>query len=217
MKKLRILLADDHKIFLEGLSTVIEKIEGVQVVGEARNGKVLLQLARKLKPDVVITDISMPEMDGIEATRILRSEFPQMGILALSMHTENELIMEMMDAGANGYLAKNADRLELADAIDAAHMLRQYFCKTTGRSLMNMLAQSKTFSKRALEQMSEKEIAIIRMICEEKTSKEIGTALNLSVRTIESYRVQIQEKINVRGTVGIVVFGMHSGIFKPPY
>ncbi|MDB5229664.1 MAG: two component transcriptional regulator, LuxR family [Chitinophagaceae bacterium] len=213
MKSLSVILADDHSLFLDGLRMTVQDLPGITICAEARNGEVLLQKVRLHKPDIVITDISMPVVDGIQATRVMRSDFPHMGILALSMYTENNLIMEMINAGANGYLTKNADPAEITDAIDAAYMLRPYFCKTSSRQLCKTLAASQSFSFRQQEPLSKKEEEVVRFVCQELTSKEIALQMQVSFRTVESYRARILEKIGVRGTAGIVVFGIKSGIY----
>src|SRR5690348_4606233 len=125
---IRIILADDHEIFRDGFKAMIRKQPSVDLIGEASNGEELVEITRRLKPDVVVTDIKMPRMDGLQATKILCAEFPQMGIVALSMIDEENLIIDMMEAGAKGYLLKNAHKDEIIEAIKAVHNDQIYYC-----------------------------------------------------------------------------------------
>jgi DNA-binding NarL/FixJ family response regulator len=213
---IRIVLADDHEIFRDGFKVMIKKQPSVQLVGEAANGEELIRQTRELKPDVVITDIKMPVMDGVEATKQLTSEFPEIGIIALSMFDEENLIVEMLEAGAKGYLLKNAHKDEIMEAIKTVDRNHTYYCNGTSARLANMIAKS-TFrpSTRVVKpEFSEKEVAVIRYICQEMSNKEIASNLNLSIRTIEGYRDRILEKIGARNAAGIVVYAIKNNIYQ---
>ena len=213
---IRIVLADDHEIFRDGFKVMIKKQPSVQLVGEAANGEELIRQTRELKPDVVITDIKMPVMDGVEATKQLTSEFPEIGIIALSMFDEENLIVEMLEAGAKGYLLKNAHKDEIMEAIKTVDRNHTYYCNGTSARLANMIAKS-TFrpSTRVVKpEFSEKEVAVIRYICQEMSNKEIASNLNLSIRTIEGYRDRILEKIGARNAAGIVVDAIKNNIYQ---
>jgi DNA-binding NarL/FixJ family response regulator len=171
---------------------------------------------RTLQPEVVVTDIKMPKMDGLQATRIIAKEFPNIGIIALSMIDEESQIIDMMEAGALGYLLKNAHKNEIIEAIQAVHEHRVYYCDGTSTKLTRMIAKSNRipFNRReARVEMSQKEIDVILSICEEMTNKEIADRLNLSIRTIEGYRDKIQEKIGARNSAGIVIYAIRNGIY----
>ena len=213
---IRIVLADDHEIFRDGFKVMIKKQPSVQLVGEAANGEELIRQTRELQPDVVITDIKMPVMDGVEATKQLTSEFPEIGIIALSMFDEENLIVEMLEAGAKGYLLKNAHKDEIMEAIKTVDRNHTYYCNGTSARLANMIAKS-TFrpSTRVVKpEFSEKEVAVIRYICQEMSNKEIASNLNLSIRTIEGYRDRILEKIGARNAAGIVVYAIKNNIYQ---
>jgi DNA-binding NarL/FixJ family response regulator len=212
---IRIVLADDHEIFRDGFKVMIKKQPSVQLVGEAADGEELIRQTRQLRPDVVITDIKMPVMDGVEATKQLTSEFPEIGIIALSMFDEENLIVEMLEAGAKGYLLKNAHKDEIMEAIKTVDRNHTYYCNGTSARLANMIAKS-TFrpSTRVVKpEFSEKEVAVIRYICQEMSNKEIASNLNLSIRTIEGYRDRILEKIGARNAAGIVVYAIKNNIY----
>ena len=140
---IKIVLADDHEIFRDGFKVMIKKQPSVQLLGEASNGEELLTLSRALRPDVVVTDIRMPGIDGIAATKQLIREFPSIGIIALSMFDEEQLIVEMLEAGAKGYLLKNAHKDEILEAIRTVYNDQTYYCDSTSAKLAQMIARSR--------------------------------------------------------------------------
>ena len=215
-RPIQVILADDHEIFRDGFNVLIKKNRKVEILGEASNGQELVDIARKLKPDVIITDIKMPVQNGIEATLQLTREMPEIGIIALSMFDEESLIVEMLEAGARGYLLKNAHKDEIVAAIEAVYRHQSYYCKDTTRKLSKMIAESNYNPFRKIEKpaFTEKEIVVIRMICEEYSNQEIADFLKLSRRTIEGYRENILGKINARNTAGIVVYAIKNKLFE---
>lgn len=213
---IRILLADDHEIFRDGFKVMLRKQTEIELIGEASNGKELVETTERLQPDVVITDIKMPVMDGIEATRIISRSNPEIGIIAFSMFDEESLVVDMLEAGARGYLLKNAHKSEIIEAIKMVNDHHNYYCSTTSSKLAKLIARSSfdPFKKHKPVEFNEREIAVMCMICEEKTNKEIADKLHLSTRTIEGYRDRIQEKINARNSAGIVVYAIKHRIYK---
>lgn len=212
---IRIILADDHEIFRDGFKAMIKKQPSVELIGEASNGEELVELARELKPDVIVTDIKMPKMDGLQATKILSKEFPQIGIVALSMIDEESLIIDMMEAGAKGYLLKNAHKNEIVEAIQSVNEDHIYYCNGTSAKLTRLIAKSDKipFKKNAKPELTQKEIDVIQLICQEKTNKEIADDLNLSIRTIEGYRDRIFEKIGAKNAAGVVIYAIRNKIY----
>jgi len=215
--KIRVLIADDHELVREGLQVMLSKIDAIEVVGEVSNGEELLQQTRILKPDVILTDVKMPRMDGREATRKIKNEFPHIGIIALSSFDEEELIMEMLNAGAKGYLLKNAGKKELTDAIRAAYKDEPYYCYNTNLKLSQMISRgSNRFGvKKIQEHFTEREIEVINFICDGLTSKEIASKLGLKSRTIERYRDSIMEKMEVKNAAAVVLYAVQHGICSP--
>lgn len=213
---INIILADDHEIFRDGFRVMLNKIPSINLVGEASNGNELIRISRELRPDVIITDIKMPVMDGIEATRQLINEFPAIGIIALSMFDEENLIVDMLEAGAKGYLLKNAHKEEIVSAVRSVYMDETYYCKDTTKRLAQMIANSSynPYKKLAKPEFTQKEITVIQMICQEYSNKEIADKLNLSKRTVEGYREKILEKIHAKNTAGIVVYAMKNKIYQ---
>ena len=215
---IRLIIADDHEVYRDGLKTLLEKANGreFQVIGEAANGKELILLCEQLKPDVVLTDIMMPSMDGIEATAYLTKNIPTINVIALSMFNQDNLILDMLNSGAKGYLIKNAHKDEILDAIESVFKGNPYYCKSTSLKLAKLIAAS-TFSGTANKTkavFTEKELAITCMICQEKTSKEIGETLFLSTRTVDEYRIRIREKMEVKSTAGMVIYAIKNELFK---
>lgn len=214
---IRIVIADDHEIFRNGFKLLLQDQNEVELVGEADNGAHLIDAVNTLQPSVVITDIKMPVMDGIEASRILKEQNASLGIIALSNYNEDSLIVDILEAGARGYLLKNTNREELITAVKAVHSGESYYCTATSSKLTKMIAESRFNPYRAMPRIrfTDRELDVIRLICEQKTNKEIASALKLSVRTVESYRENIQEKISARNSVGIVIYAIKNKIFDP--
>lgn len=214
---IRVVIADDHEIFREGLQGLIKKQPDMEMVGEAENGKLLLEITSELLPDVVLTDIKMPFVDGIQATQIISEKFPQVSVIALSMFDDENLIVDMLEAGAKGYLIKNAHKHEIIAAIKTVYSQEYYFCNHSSMKLAKLIGKSrfnfhKNFSR---QEFSENEKEVIRMICEELSTKEIASRLNLSSRTIDGYRERILEKMNVKNSAGIAVYAIKHGLYKP--
>ena len=211
---IRILLADDHEIFREGFKSLIKKQTDFELIGEAEDGRELVSMASKLSPDLILTDILMPGMNGIEAARKIISQHPHMLVLALTMFDEEHLIVDMLESGARGYLLKNAHKNEVFEAIKAVYQGDTYYCRQTSAKLTQMIAKSKYNPHKTAEpSFNQREIEVIRLICEEFSNKEIAVKMDLSVRTIEGYRERIQEKMKVRNSAGIVVYAIKKGIF----
>ena len=202
-------------MFREGIRLMLAKNSNIDIIGEASNGKILVDKVSELTPDVVVTDIEMPVMNGIEATRELKKMDPGIGIIALTMFGEEHLVVDMLDAGASGYLLKSSKKEELIQAIEFVKEGGTYFCNATTMKLSKMIAKSKTGDSNAQVRFSEKELEIIKLICEQYASKQIATATNLTHRTVEKYRDNIMEKTGSTNVVGIVVYAIRNGIYKP--
>ena len=213
---IRLVIADDHEIFREGLESLFNKQKEIELAEEAINGKQLLEQAERLLPDVILTDIKMPVIDGIEATKILTEKFPQIGIIALSMFEDENLIVEMLEAGAKGYLMKNAHKHEIIAAINAVYNQESYFCNHTTMKLAKLIGKSRfnPFKEPIKPGFTEKEREMIKLICQEFSNKEIATTLHQSPRTIEGYREKILEKTKAKNTAGIVIYAIKNGIYK---
>lgn len=214
---INVVIADDHELFRDGLKLMLNSAEGINLVGEAWDGRELINLVKKQQPDVVVTDIKMPITDGVEATKFIMQHYPAIKVIALSMFDDEELILEMFEAGAIGYLLKNADKSEMVEAIFTVNQNKPYYCKSTSGKLTKLLAYSRyNMQKQQKEaEFSEKEKEIIRLICQEYTNKQIGEKLFLSTRTVEGYRMKILEKMGAKNIVGIVIEAIRLGIYTP--
>jgi DNA-binding NarL/FixJ family response regulator len=211
-----ILIADDHLMIREGFRVLLKKQQRVKIIGEAENGEQLIRLALELQPDVVLTDIQMPVRDGISATREVRKILPYCGIIALTMFNEDHYIIDMLEAGARGYLLKNTTKEELLEAIDAVYKGDTYFCNATSKKLTALIAASKYQHANASKpQLTPIEIEIMRLICQEFSSKQIAAKLGYTQRTVENYREKIQEKIGARNMAGIAVYAIKNQYYTP--
>ncbi|MGN7721945.1 response regulator [Chitinophaga sp. 22620] len=213
---IRLVVADDHEIFLDGLALMLSRQEHIILVGQASDGRELVELVNAEKPDVVMTDIKMPRMDGIAATRLLVQQNPDVRVIALSMFDEEDQIVEMLEAGAKGYLLKNADKQEILDAIASVYEDRVYYCKSTSAKLAGMIAKSKfnPYKQKEVITFTDREQEIIKLICLQFTAQQIGERIFLSKRTVEGYRTRILEKMNVRNTAGVVMYALKNNLVR---
>lgn len=212
MSPIKIIYADDHPLCRYGFRRMVN-ISSFELIGEATNGKELLELAINLKPDIIITDIKMPVMDGIQATKLISKKLPKTGIIALSIVDECKLIMDMLDAGAKGYLLKSVPFDEIVEAVQTVYKGETYYCKDTTSQMIKILANNDyEIQKNSDPQFSQTEKDIIKLICLGFCNKEIATQLDIKKRTIEWHREQILHKISARNTAGIVAFAIKNKI-----
>jgi len=213
---IRIVVADDHEIFRDGFAGLLKKQKDIILVGQAEDGKQLISVAEVTQPDVILTDIKMPVMDGIEATKYIYDHLPHIKVIALSMFNDDHYVLDMIDAGARGYLLKNADKTQIIEAIKAVYRDEFYYCNETSAKLTHLLAYRNIDEKRIapVPYFNPQEREVIRLICSELSTKEIAVRMNLSVRTIEGYRKRIHEKMKVRNVVGIVVYSIKNKLIE---
>lgn len=211
-----LLIADDHEIFRDGLALMLSRQPDINLLGQAEDGRELVQLTLQHQPDIILTDIKMPRMDGIAATQEILRLQPDARIIALSMSDEEAMIVEMLEAGAKGYLLKNADKQEVVEAIEQVYDGNSFYCRNTSAKLASMIVKSSfnPHKKREPVVFSDREQEIIRLICRQQTAKEIGEALFLSKRTVEGYRTKILEKMNVKNTAGVVLYALTHHLIK---
>lgn len=212
INKIRIVIADDHVIFRQGFITMVRKKEGLEVVGGAADGVELIELVKKQSPDIAFVDIMMPNMDGIAATKLIRESFPSTRVIALSMFNDDNLVVDMLEAGASGYLLKNTSVEELLIAIDVVYNGEEYFCADTSRRLVKLLAKSSWGSGKKIENIkfSEREKEVVQLMCEQLTIKEIADKLGISPRTVENYRETLQEKTGSKNAIGVVLYAIRN-------
>lgn len=213
-----IVIADDHEIFREGVAKLFVDESMMKVVATAADGEELIAVVEKFQPDVVLSDIMMPNLTGIEAASRILDRRPDTKIIALSMFNEESLIFEMLQEGAKGYLLKNASKTDLIDAVRAVYAGHQYFCKESSKKLVTMLARLRK-GQGAVERpahFTPKERKVIDFICRGFYSQEISETMYLSIRTIEGYRKRIYEKMKVKNSAGVVVYAIKHGMFHLP-
>lgn len=213
---IRLVIADDHEIFRDGLALMLSKQKNLQLVGQAADGRDLIELLETVQADIVLTDLKMPHIDGVTATRVLLQKYPLLRIIALSMFDEEDLIVEMLEAGAKGYLLKNADKLEILEAIAQVYDDNIFYCKQTSAKLASMIVKSRFNPYKDKERISftDREREIIRLICLQYTAQQIGEKIFLSKRTVEGHRTRILEKMNVKNTAGVVVFALKHNLIR---
>jgi DNA-binding NarL/FixJ family response regulator len=217
MKQINLAIADDHKIFRNGLKATLEDCPDFKLLIEASNGKELIgQLATRM-PDVVLMDIKMPEMDGMQTTAYIHQHFKQVKVLALSMHNEDKYIVDMMKAGASGYLLKNAEPEEIIEAIQTVYDKGFYFNEHLSVTLIKQLVGPGSYAEGVGQQqidLNDREIEVLRLVCQEHSNQEIADKIFLSVRTVEGYRARLFEKTGSKNLVGLVIFAIKKGIIS---
>ena len=214
--QITIVIADDHSFFREGLAKVLSMTGMVQIIGEASNGQELVELAEKLDPDLLIVDIGMPILNGIDAVKQIRELGIRARVIALSMHSEDAIMIRMLEAGAMGYLDKNTTKEELFAAIDSVVVHnRVYFPASTNLHMLDLLSTStyKPYPENSLT-FTDRELEVIQLVCREFSNKEIADQLHLSQRTIESHRVRIMERMNVKSVAGLVAYAYSKGLIS---
>ena len=214
MKKLRILLADDHIVMRTGLRALLERQPNLEVVGESENGREAVELASSLKPDVLVMDVGMPVLNGIEATKTIVSQHPTIAVVVLSMHADESYVMRALKAGARGYLLKDSAPADLLSAIQAVSQNKSFFSPKVSRILaedyVRVLKQKGAVDSYDL--LTSREREILQLLAEGKTNKEVATALNISPYTAETHRSHILEKLNLHNSAELVLYAVRKGI-----
>jgi len=212
MMTITILLVDDHTIVRDGLFALFEKDPGLLVVGSVNNGLEAIKQVRDLKPDVVLMDISMPELNGIDATAQIRRESPTTQVVILSIHATNEHIFRAFRAGAIGYLLKESAGSEAVKAVYAAHEGRRYLTQRIADTVLDsyLFQNSETFQKSPVEKLSERELEVLKMVVEGISSTEIALKLSLSARTVETYRSRIMQKLDLHSLPALIRFAIEN-------
>jgi DNA-binding NarL/FixJ family response regulator len=208
----KILLVDDHRLMRQGLRLMLEDEQDMQIVGEAENGRTAVAMADKLKPDVVIMDVTMPDLNGIDATLQIRAANPRIKVVAVSMHVERQFITKMLAAKASAYLPKDSEVEELLAAIRTALNDGVYVSpKIAGAMIVESLADTERKSTPRVA-LSPREREVLQLVAEGKNAKEIGLLLDLSTKTVEAHRRQIMEKLNADSVAELTRYAIREGI-----
>ena len=217
MKKNRILLADDHKIVREGLKLLINSQPDLQVVGEAGTGKEVLQMARDLKPALVVMDLSMPELNGLQATELLRVQQPEVKIVVLTVHEDPSYLRQLCAAGAAGYVLKRSAGDELIKAIRKVMEGGLYFDATlAGKALAGLTRELPATSELHTKDLSEREKEVLILLAWGNSNKEMASKMGVSVKTVQTYRVRIGEKLGLHSRTEIVAYALRQGWLNEP-
>lgn len=209
----KVLLADDHKIVRDGLRTLLDKNAEVMVVGEAENGRTAVQLTKKLAPDIVILDVAMPDLNGIEAARQIIAECPGVKVIAVSMHSDRRFVAEMLKAGASAYLSKDYAFDELETAIRAVISNKVYLSPDiSGVVVDNYVRQTPNPESSAFSLLSQREREVVQLLAEGKTAKEIANELHVSIKTVETHRTNIMAKLNIHRLAELTKYAIREGL-----
>lgn len=211
-----IVIADDNAIFRDGVQTLLRSENNFVVTGEACDGKQLVELAKLKQPDVILTDIVMPELDGIGAVKEINKLLPQIGIIAFSMFDQEQLVIEMMEAGALGYVLKDAGKKQVIDAIYSVKDKKPYYSELISRRMVERIARSSfnPYKNADTPLLTQTEIEIIKGVCEGYTNKEIAAKLKHTKRTIEMYRKRLMDKLKLTSTAALVIYAVKKRIYK---
>jgi len=212
MKSLRILLADDHELLRQGLRTLIEDQSGWQVCGEATTGREAVAKARELKPDIVVMDFTMPELNGMEATRQIRAALPRTEVLLLTMHESEELVREVLAAGARGYVLKSDAGRALVDALKALAEQKPYFTSKISALVLEGYLNPITRENPAL---TPREREIVQLVAEGRSTKELADRLGISPKTAETHRTNLMRKLNLHSVSEVVRYAIRNKFVEP--
>jgi DNA-binding NarL/FixJ family response regulator len=220
MKPIRVILADDHKLVRGGLSALIQGIGGVEVIAEANDGREAIQLCETHQPDIVLMDIAMTGMNGLEATTRITKDFPQVSVIILSMHTSEEYVLQALRAGAAGYLLKDAGISELELALTAVAQGETYLSPPVSKHVITDYVRrvgfqqdrDKMIERPAIERLTLRQREILQLIAEGNSTQEIANLLSISVKTVETHRMQLMERLDIHDVVGLVRFAIRVGL-----
>ncbi|RVU30540.1 MULTISPECIES: response regulator [Neptunomonas] len=207
-----VLLVDDHPLVRDGINACLSDHPSINVIGQASNGLEALSVAESEQPDVVLMDVSMPVMSGLEASKELRLRFPAMKILILSMHENREYIMQLMQSGAAGYVLKDVSSDELIKAIELVYQGGSYFCPKATETLLDETQTKTQPTNGRRDQLTKREEMVLRLLAEGGSNKEIARSLDISVRTVETHRQNIKQKLNIHTAAGLTKFAIEHGI-----
>ncbi|MCJ7579524.1 MAG: response regulator transcription factor [Candidatus Aminicenantes bacterium] len=216
MKKIRVLLADDHSIVRQGLRAILDQTEDVEVVAEARDGMEAVKKTKKFLPDIVLIDIGMPVLNGIEATRQIKKRFPAVKVLVLTMHTTEEYILQVLHAGASGYIVKMSAAQELLEAIRAVYQGHFFLSPSVSQKVVGEYIQrtKDMIELDIMDVLTTREREVLQLIAEGRSNKEIAGLLFISVKTVETHKAHLMQKLELHTTTDLVKFAIKKGIIS---
>lgn len=212
MKPIRVVLADDHALVRAGIRSLLKELEGVQVVGEATDGREAFQLVKRKQPDIVLMDIAMPGMNGLEAARRILKVYPEVRVVILSMHANEEYVRQALRVGVSGYLIKDAATSELEIAVRAVSRGETYLSPAAAKHVVRKYKQRLAGRVRAYDRLTPRQREILQLIAEGRTTKEIASILDISLKTAETHRIQLMERLDIRDVAGLVRYAIRIGL-----
>lgn len=212
MDKIRVLLADDHAVLRAGLQMLLNAQPDIEVIGEAVDGAQAVAQAGRLQPDVILMDITMPGMDGLAATKDIRKLSPGAKVLALTMHDDAEYLRQMLRAGASGYVVKRAADVELTTAIRAVHRGEIFIYPSVARGVVEDYLDGQTPARGGSDELTDREREVLALIAQGYTNREAADRLSISVKTIETHRAHVMEKLGIRSRAGLTRYAMQKGL-----
>jgi len=213
-EKIKIIICDDHQILVQGLKSLLKDNSDVEVITTANNGLELLEVLKTKKPDVILLDLDMPVMDGLETLKKIRTFNHEVKIISLTIHLEKDVIQKMMDNGANGYLLKSVSKNEILEAIRKVHTGKIYISDEATNVLLDKgkLENKTPVLEEAVEELTKREIEILKLIAEGYSNTEIGQMLYISPRTVDTHRTNIMKKLNVKNIAGLIKYAIQTGL-----
>ena len=219
MEKIKVMIADDHQIFSDGIKALLKEAKNIVVVAEAGDGEEAFQNLKKQKVDVILMDISMPVRNGVETTKLIKSKSPEVKVLALTMYDDDHYVVDMLDAGASGYLLKNTGRAELINAIQTVAAGDSYLSKEASDRLVAHIIRSRnSIAKKNDDEIpiTQREMQVLKLIAQELSSKEIAQMLFISQRTVDTHRGNLLLKLGLKNTASLVNYAISKGFVKSP-
>jgi len=207
------MIADDHQMFIDGIKSILKNEKEITIIGEALNGKLLINQFDTVRPDIVLMDINMPDMDGVEATKLISTKFPSIKVIILSMHSSREFVAGLIEAGASGYILKNTGRKELVEAIQSVSEGKSYYSAAVTDVIMDSFKNPvRKIENPELPQLTDREKEVLKLIAREFSTKQIAEELFISTNTVETHRKNIMGKINARNMAGLVKYALQHGL-----
>lgn len=214
MDTIRVLIADDHALVRAGIRALLAEMDEVEVIGEVADGREAVRAARDLSPDITLMDVSMPELNGLEATSQIKKRDPEQRVIILSMHADDAYVHRALHAGADGYLLKGSDSDELRTALRKVSEGHIYLCARISRSIVDLYRQG-AVAEDPLGKLTARQREILQLVAEGRSSREIAEILSLGVKTVESHRAEIMERLGIRDLAGLVRFAVKVGLVTP--
>lgn len=211
---IRVLLVDDHPLVIDGIQARLEDEGGIEVVGRASNGQAAIETAQQLQPDVILMDISMPVMNGLEATKVLQTRMPETRVLILSMHDNREYMVQLIQSGAKGYILKDVSAAEMVSAVETVYKGGTYFSSSASQTLFSQFDAPRASEPPSVSALTRRESMVLKLLAEGRNNKEIAKVLGISVRTVETHRQNIKSKLDIHTAAGLTRYAIEHDLVQ---